>query len=129
MFSQVRGTGEGGRVTKKDILAYVENKPQVAGRAEDCRHGNNPALATCSADWRGAGSNSGRGSCAGCRSTTLLPGDEWVPLSSMRRSIAEHMAKSKTISPHVTTVFEVDLSRVMAHREANRPPLSEMGPD
>jgi 2-oxoglutarate dehydrogenase E2 component (dihydrolipoamide succinyltransferase) len=38
----------------------------------------------------------------------------------MRRSIGEHMVRSKTVSPHVTTVFEVDLSRVVAHREANK---------
>ncbi len=43
-----------------------------------------------------------------------------MQLSSMRRSIAEHMLRSKNTSPHVTTVFEADLSRVIAHREANK---------
>ena len=38
----------------------------------------------------------------------------------MRRAIAEHMTRSVRISPHVTTVMELDLSRVMAHREANK---------
>jgi 2-oxoglutarate dehydrogenase E2 component (dihydrolipoamide succinyltransferase) len=40
-----------------------------------------------------------------------------VPHSSMRRSIAEHMLKSVSTAPHVTAVFEADLSRVLAHRE------------
>jgi 2-oxoglutarate dehydrogenase E2 component (dihydrolipoamide succinyltransferase) len=38
----------------------------------------------------------------------------------MRRSIAQHMAQSVAVAPHVTTVFEADLSAIVAHREANR---------
>jgi 2-oxoglutarate dehydrogenase E2 component (dihydrolipoamide succinyltransferase) len=43
-----------------------------------------------------------------------------MPLNSMRKAIADHMVWSKHTSPHVTTVFEVDLSRVVAHRSANK---------
>lgn len=43
-----------------------------------------------------------------------------VPHSQMRRSIAEHMVRSVAAAPHVTSVFEVDLSAVKAHREAHR---------
>ena len=43
-----------------------------------------------------------------------------VPLNSMRKAIADHMVMSKRTSPHVTTVFEVDLSKVVAHRNANK---------
>lgn len=50
----------------------------------------------------------------------MLPGDELLPHTAMRRSIAEHMARSKHASPHATTVFEVDMSRVLAHREVNQ---------
>ena len=118
--SQVRGTGEGGRVTKKDILAYVESR------------GKAPAPEKELPPWEQPGS----GDLFKPTEETLpappprvptvpapqpmLPGDELMQLSSMRRSIAEHMVKSKTVSPHVTTVFEVDLSRVVAHREANK---------
>ncbi len=45
------------------------------------------------------------------------PGDELVPLVGMRRAIAEHMARSRREIPHATTVMEVDLSRIAAHRE------------
>jgi 2-oxoglutarate dehydrogenase E2 component (dihydrolipoamide succinyltransferase) len=46
--------------------------------------------------------------------------DEVMPLNSMRKAIADHMVMSKRASPHVTTVFEIDLSKVMAHRNANK---------
>lgn len=47
-------------------------------------------------------------------------GDEVMPLSPMRRAIAEHMVRSKLdTSPHVTTVFEVDMSAIVAHQQAN----------
>jgi len=49
----------------------------------------------------------------------MLPG-ELVPFTAVRRAIAEHMVLSKHTSPHVTTVMEVDLSRVIAHRQANK---------
>ncbi len=46
------------------------------------------------------------------------PSARLVPHSSMRKSIAEHMVKSVQTAPHVTAVFEADLSRVIAHRNA-----------
>ncbi len=45
---------------------------------------------------------------------------ELIPLTSIRRSIAEHMVRIKQTSPHVTTVFEIDFSAVAAHRRANK---------
>jgi 2-oxoglutarate dehydrogenase E2 component (dihydrolipoamide succinyltransferase) len=43
-----------------------------------------------------------------------------VPHTGMRRSIAQHMVQSVAVAPHVTTVFEADLSAIVAHREAHR---------
>lgn len=51
---------------------------------------------------------------------TLEEGDELIPLSQMRRSIAEHMALSKQTIPHVMTAHEVDMSHVVAAREKNK---------
>ncbi len=119
--SQVPGTGEGGRVTKKDILAYVENKPHVSGRMEELPPWEQPGSGDLFKPTEEAQAPTpATAPATAVAPRPLLPGDELVPLSSMRRSIAEHMVKSKTISPHVTTIFEVDLSRVMAHREANK---------
>ncbi len=92
--STLTGTGEGGRVTKKDILAYVESG---GARVAMPRALTQPVVQMPSA----------------------LPG-ETIKLNSMRRSIADHMVLSKHTSPHVTTVFEVDLSQVVLHRNANK---------
>lgn len=132
--SLVHGTGEGGRVTKKDILAYVEQRT----KSEERRATSEERQAKSELPpWEQPGSGDlfkptegipaptpapaapDRSPLPAPRSTAF-PGDELLPLSSMRRSIAGHMLRSKTISPHVTTVFEVDLSRVIAHREANK---------
>ena len=43
-----------------------------------------------------------------------------LPLTGIRRSIAEHMVRSKQTSPHVTTVFEIDFTAVAAHRKAHK---------
>ena len=51
--------------------------------------------------------------------TTVLPSSRLVPHSGMRKAIAAHMVKSAATAPHVTAVFEADLSRVLAHREAH----------
>ena len=120
--SQIRGTGEGGRVTKKDILAYVEQRAKGEERkAEELPPWEQPGTGDLFKPTEEAHvPTSPPPSALHPLPSTALPGDEWMPLSSMRRSIAEHMLRSKTISPHVTTVFEVDLSRVIAHREANK---------
>ncbi|MCU0486464.1 MAG: 2-oxo acid dehydrogenase subunit E2 [Anaerolineales bacterium] len=93
-LSRVQGTGEGGRITKQDVLAFVQSAAATPQPA--------PAPATA----------------------PILPasptGDEILPLTSLRRSIAEHMVHSKHTSPHVTTVMEVDMSAVAAHRAANK---------
>src|SRR6202167_1185519 len=50
-----------------------------------------------------------------------------VPYSSMRRRIAEHMARSVAVAPHVTTLFEADLTRVMAHRDQHYAEFERQG--
>lgn len=52
---------------------------------------------------------------------------ELVALNAMRRGIAEHMVRSKHTSPHVTTVFEIDMSAALAHREAHRDAFAKQG--
>lgn len=130
--SLIKGTGEGGRVTKKDILAYVES-----GKAA-------PAAAPALAPWEQPGLGElfrpteeifGKPAAAPAPvastpppAPAAIPG-ETVALSSMRRAIADHMLLSKRTSPHVTTIFEVDLSRVVAHRNANKAAFERDGAD
>ncbi|RME86558.1 MAG: 2-oxo acid dehydrogenase subunit E2 [Anaerolineae bacterium] len=98
---QVKGTGLRGRITKKDVLRYLEKAaatpapPPPEHLTPDTKTPSHLTPATETPD-------------------TLLP----HPL--IRRQIAEHMVHSKRTIPHVLTVFEVDMSRVVAHREANK---------
>ena len=90
-LSQVRGTGLNGRITKQDILSYLEHP--VA----------RPGNLTHDTGTRGTQTHG-----------TLLP------ITSVRKQIAERMQQSKQTSPHVMTVMEADMSRVVAHRSANK---------
>ena len=95
-LSGVQGTGMNGRITKSDVLLYVES-----GRA-----GGGPADAP---------------------GVTPAAGDQLVKHTLIRKQIAEHMLASKRTSPHVLTVMEADMSRVVAHRAAHKEAFARDG--
>ncbi len=110
-LSKVKGTGRGGRITKKDILAYIEGAP--ASRAPVSRvPAQKRSLPHVTPDT--------------LTRDTLTPGTV-IPHTAVRRRIAEHMVMSKHTSPHVLTVMEADLSRVIAHRQANKDAFARDG--
>ncbi|MBI5567521.1 MAG: 2-oxo acid dehydrogenase subunit E2, partial [Chloroflexi bacterium] len=122
--SQINGTGEGGRVTKKDILAYVERQSQAQPVVEQkLEPWEQPGLGEL---FRPSEEVFGKPTAAIPAAPSVPPGptasvsDEVVPLTGIRKAIADHMVMSKRTSPHVTTVFEIDLSKVVAHRNANK---------
>lgn len=135
--SRVRGTGREGRVTKKDILAYVEQQAAPAEKelAPWETPGSGDLFKPTDDLYRQAAAP------AAPSAPTTAPADhihrappapgkpgEVVPLSKMRRRIAEHMVLSKLhTAPHVTTVFEVDMSRVVAHRAAHKDEVAARG--
>ena len=94
-LAQVPGSGAGGRVTKKDVLAYIDQR-----------------LAT--SDQQPTTNNQ-------------QPDEILTPLTAMRRAIAQHMVQSKQTSPHVTTIFEVDMTSVVQHREAYKRVFADQG--
>jgi 2-oxoisovalerate dehydrogenase E2 component (dihydrolipoyl transacylase) len=100
-LAQVKGTGLGGRVTKRDVRQFVEAqaKQATARPAPDRETAPAPTMPR----EKGAGAE-----------------DEAVPLSRMRRLIAENMTKSKTTIPHAWQTQEVDMSGVVANRGANK---------
>ncbi len=85
-LSKVTGTGLNGRITKQDVLAYLE-QPSAKPANVQLESGAPVKL---------------------------------VPVTTVRRQIAERMVASKDTSPHVLTVMEADMSRVVAHRTANK---------
>jgi pyruvate dehydrogenase E2 component (dihydrolipoamide acetyltransferase) len=101
----VQGTGRGGRVTKKDILDFIEGGGQAAAAA--------PAAAPPTAAPAAAPSKP----AAPVAPAAAQPGEEVEPVSAMRRGVAEHMRRSLDTSAHVTSAIEVDFSRVVAARE------------
>ena len=101
-LSQVRGTGLGGRVSKKDIQAYLAGRPTAAAV---------PAAATTSP------AAAPSGPAASPAPSMAFPGSsQAVLMTPMRKQIAEHMVLSCRTSAHVTTVFEVEMTRVFDTR-------------
>ncbi len=112
---QVPGTGQGGRITKKDIQAYIEKRAQSPAAPAVTAPTPVPAAPALPA----ARLPDASLPPSALPSPGMLP-SETLPLTTLRKSIAEHMVSSKHTSPHVTTIMEVDLSRVVAHRQANK---------
>jgi pyruvate dehydrogenase E2 component (dihydrolipoamide acetyltransferase) len=102
--SQVAGTGQGGRVTKKDILAFVESGGAAAAPAAPVQAAPAPAAAPA------------KPAAAPAPAGEPLAGETLEPITAMRRGIAEHMRRSLDTGAHVTSAIEVDFSRIVAAR-------------
>ncbi|WP_322822551.1 dihydrolipoamide acetyltransferase family protein [Chloroflexus sp.] len=131
---QIRGTGQGGRITKQDVLRFLDERQQqpstpVAAPVTPTPVSPPSAPAPTPAPTpTPAPAPAPVPAAAPAPATFDIPADaELVPLTPMRRSIAEHMVRSVRTSPHVTTVMEVDLSRVIAHRAAHQEAFSRQG--
>jgi 2-oxoglutarate dehydrogenase E2 component (dihydrolipoamide succinyltransferase) len=106
--SQVTGTGSGGRVTKKDILAFIEGGGAQAAPAAPAAAAPAPAPAAPPVPAQVAQAPADAGEPG--------VGETLEPMSAMRRGIAEHMRRSLDTSAHVTSAIEVDMSRVVGIR-------------
>jgi 2-oxoglutarate dehydrogenase E2 component (dihydrolipoamide succinyltransferase) len=102
-LSQVHGTGMNGRITKNDVLNYSESGGRTAPP------GGMPVPQVLPPQ------------------VTAGVGDQVIKHTNIRRQIAEHMVMSQKTSPHVLTVMEADMSRVAAHREANKEQFARDG--
>ncbi len=112
--SQVPGSGTGGRVTKKDILAFIEGGGQAAApAAAPAPAAPAPAPAptpTPTAEQPKAAPAPAPAPAVASQGETL------EPMSAMRRGIAEHMRRSLDTSAHVTSAIEVDMTKVVQIR-------------
>jgi 2-oxoglutarate dehydrogenase E2 component (dihydrolipoamide succinyltransferase) len=104
--SQVPGTGTGGRVTKKDILSFIEGGGQAAA----------PAAAPAPAAPAPAAEQPKAAPAPAPAPAVASQGETLEPMSAMRRGIAEHMRRSLDTSAHVTSAIEVDMTKVVQIR-------------
>jgi 2-oxoisovalerate dehydrogenase E2 component (dihydrolipoyl transacylase) len=110
-LSEVPGTGIGGRVSKQDIMSFIEGqqtKPAATAVAEPEAQPAAPAPAPARTQPsqpapRHAGAN-----------------EELVPISPLRKMIAERMVQSKFTIPHAMTVVEVDMTNCVRYREGKK---------
>jgi pyruvate dehydrogenase E2 component (dihydrolipoamide acetyltransferase) len=100
-LTKVPGTGASGRITKTDIVSHLEQGPKPVSTA--------PAASTSAAP----------APAAKPAAPQPQPG-ELVPMSKMRSIIAQRMVESKHTSPHVHTVFKVDMTRIVKIREKEK---------
>jgi 2-oxoglutarate dehydrogenase E2 component (dihydrolipoamide succinyltransferase) len=111
-LAQVPGTGLGGRITKEDIEAFIGKHGAAAARA--AAHAK-PAAPAVSAPEQPA--PAAPAVTAPLQPVAGVTPGEIVPMSVMRKKIAEHMVLSKRTSAHVHGVFEVDVTRIVKLRE------------
>jgi len=123
-LSQVHGTGAGGRITKKDLLRYIETRKAMEPVEQEPGTFFHEAPAEVATPVEAPPKTSLPPQTP---ATQKDQGARIVPLGRMRTLIAEHMVRSKQVSPHVTTVMEADLSGVVAYRQAKRDEFARQG--
>jgi pyruvate dehydrogenase E2 component (dihydrolipoamide acetyltransferase) len=104
-ITRLEGTGMSGRVTKNDILSFIESGAQQTQTAEARAPQPQPAIQTPPA-----------------QAPHVQPGvgDRVEPMTLMRRKIAEHMIMSQNTSAHVSTVYEIDMTRIAKLRDRHK---------
>lgn len=107
----IPGTGTGGRVTRKDIEAYIAQRKTAPAPKPAPAPAPQPAAAAAAPAPQPTPAP---------QPITPREGDEVIPLVGMRKVIAEHLTKSYQTAVHVTTVIQVDVSKLVEFRERNK---------
>jgi 2-oxoglutarate dehydrogenase E2 component (dihydrolipoamide succinyltransferase) len=130
-LSQVEGTGIGGRIRKRDLIALIESGS--APQAQTTQPAETERPLHIESPYRPeepvpspAPSPAGEGNGA-APAEDVLPGERREPMTPMRRRIAEHMLDSRRTSAHCTTIVEVDLHRVVATRRELKEGMKRRG--
>lgn len=127
-LGQIAGSGRDGRITKEDVLAYIETRERATERPR-------PTVEPGPVEQPAVPQPAPGRQVSPVEKPETRPAPvpaaegayDLLPLTSIRRSIAEHMVRSKHTSPHVTTVFEFDFSAVAAHRRAGKDAFARDG--
>lgn len=109
-LENIEGTGSEGRVTKRDILSYVQNRGNAPVAPAVSAPVTTVSVATPSAPASTA-------PAVKAPKVTLMPGDEIIEMDRMRKIIAENMVMSKQVSPHVTSFVEADVTNMVKWRD------------
>ena len=111
----IQGSGMGGRVTKSDIMQVVQSGGPPSAPAAAAPAAPQPATVTPPIPAQPQPQPQ-----PATTSVQLMPGDEVVEASVMRKQIAEHMLRSARTAPHVTVWMEADMSNIVAARERHK---------
>ena len=102
-LNDIQGSGRQGRIVKEDVLLYLGSQKKAEAALSEASKLESEAPSNNSSN------------------------DQLIPLSATRRSIAKHMVESKALSPHASTVFDLDFSAVMAHRAKHKASYASKG--
>lgn len=112
-LENINGTGQGGRVTKADILAYIPNRTKQNGAATTVQKSNETA-APAQNKQVPVGDNT---VLVQRPAVSVNAGDEVMEMDRMRKLISDHMVMSKHVSPHVTSFVEADVTNLVQWRD------------
>jgi pyruvate dehydrogenase E2 component (dihydrolipoyllysine-residue acetyltransferase) len=111
-IKSLEGTGMSGRVTKNDILSFIESGAPAQAPAASAKPASSQSAPPAGA------------ATPPLPATKPLEGDRVEQMSVMRKKIAEHMVLSRRTSAHVTTVYEIDMTKIAKLRDENRSAFS-----
>lgn len=124
----VRGTGSAGRITKEDVIRHQDDstaRPEFTALVAPPAPRNITSAAPVARPPAAEPRDRQARRAAPSFGYELQPGDRVIPMSPMRRIISDHMVYSKRTSPHVGTVAELDLSRVVRLRSQHKRAFEE----
>jgi 2-oxoglutarate dehydrogenase E2 component (dihydrolipoamide succinyltransferase) len=109
----ISGTGQDGRVTKKDVISYLENRGSAPVAPTTV------ATSVANANMAQIGNTLSSAAFMNVKEPIVLPnpGDEIIEMDRMRKLIADHMVMSVHVSPHVTSYVEADVTNIVKWRE------------
>ncbi len=105
----IKGSGLENRITKEDILAYVQNRGQATVNSpQETKVESTPIVSSTAKP------------TAPVQPISVSAGEEIIPMDRMRKIIAENMVKAKQIAPHVTSFIETDVTNVVKWRNRHK---------
>lgn len=128
----IAGTGKNGRITKRDVEAYLRKAEDEGQKAEinsqqTISNNQQSTVAKRSESKQLPNRPAPQSPNPPMTQSANLQNSELMPLSNMRRRIAEHMVFSKQESPHATTVFEIDFEAVANDRRSEKENFAQRG--